>query len=67
MTAFIQKQITVTILVIGIKSFLADLCQSTVLEFITEQLVPNNHQLHIPQSQRNKVAKLIRESEYGIC
>lgn len=49
------------------KELLADLCQSTVLEFITEQLVPNNHQLHIPQSQRNKVAKLIRESEYGIC
>jgi RNAP2 len=49
------------------KELLADLCQSTVLEFITEQLVPNNHQLHISQSQRNKIANLIRESEYGIC
>ena len=49
------------------KELLADLCQSTVLEFITEQLVPNNVQLKVSQSQRNKVAKLIRESEYGIC
>lgn len=49
------------------KELIADLCQSHTLNFITEQLVPNNQQIHIPQYRRDFIANLIRESNYGIC
>jgi len=49
------------------KELLADLCESTTLDFITAQLTPNPKYLIIPIKQRQEVAKLIRESDYGIC